>query len=100
RTRARAGFERLAVLERFECVRGRIANRGDSPCQERAAEGFAVALREMRVDLDQSGNHRFIRRVDHGASVQAAAMLLDALDSCALDDDVDVRLDPVAAAIP
>ena len=57
-------------------------------------ERLAVALRQVRVALDQPGQHGAARRVDDRARVQIVAMRLDARDAVALDDDVDVLARP------
>ena len=93
-------LERFAVLHRLERVRRGIADRRDAPGQKRAAERLAVVLAQMRVDFDQAGNHRLVRRVDDRAGVQRGPMRLDALDAIAVDDDVDVVLEGIGAAVP
>ena len=90
RPNSRAGFERVPVLHRLERVGRGIADRRDAPRQENAPQRFTVVLVQMRVDFNQAGNHRLVRRIDHRAGVERVAMRLDALDPVAGDDDVDV----------
>ena len=53
----------------------------------------------MRVHLDESGHHVFVRRVDDGAGVQVVAMLFDALDHARLDHDVGLAADRLEHAV-
>jgi hypothetical protein len=54
---------------------------------ECATEGLAEVLAQMRVHLDEAGNHRLVRRVDRGGGVPRS-MRLDAGDAIAVDHDV------------
>src|SRR5205807_594112 len=99
RADARTRLERLAVLHCLERIRRRIADRGDAPRQERAAERLAEVLTEMRVNLDEARYHGLVRRVDHRAAARGS-MHLHAGDAIAFDEDVDVAPQRLAAAVP
>jgi hypothetical protein len=54
----------------------------------------------MRVDLDQPGDHGVARGIDELPGMERVAMGLDAPDPATVDDNVDVGLKRVGAAVP
>ena len=93
RSRAHAGFVRLALFDRFVRRVARTAHRGDAEREERAPFGLAEVGLQMRVKFGQARHYRERARVDD-LTVRMIPIRVrdDARDPVAVDDHVHVRL--------